>query len=229
MMKNIYDEMRERNKRLLNDNGLKTDSAIESEEPDNRKGVGLFSFFPEDYKNEPLKELLVELHDVFPRQMVYTPRDMLHRGRLHHTFMQFLAVGDSEFEQIDTTRLIELLSPVLSSMNRFTIHYTGLIAVPTGLAMIGYPSYDINDVRSNIRNVLNQSGIFWKEPYLNNIAHSTVLRLSGDDDSKKLMAFADKYQEKDLGILHVTELSLGYGTWKMKRNEVKMVKTFQLQ
>ena len=221
--------MRERNTRILRDRGVAPDSILLSARPDTRKGVGLFSFIDQSLA---IEELLATVRQSFPAQICYslspTPGDNF--GRIHFTFFQFIKVGSipADFSENNMKSYIDIARSVLSSMKPITITFKGVMAIPTGLLIYGYPSYDLNPFREQLREELTQQQVTYVEPYKNDIVHSTIMRIASPINSEKLIAFAETYNEKELFTIEVSNLQLGYGSWTMRDEEVRMVEMFNL-
>ncbi|KXK07452.1 MAG: hypothetical protein UZ21_OP11001001076 [Microgenomates bacterium OLB22] len=229
--KAIYDEMRGRNSKSLSEQGVWPDEVLQSAEIDTRVGLGLFAF-PQTTLGQGFDHMIADARERFPAQVVYTPdRAQPQDGILHFTFFQlFKAAGlPPDFTATDASHYIATLQDIFSRFPPFTIKYSGLIAVPTGLLMYGYPSEDVNQYRDELRSALSTNGLPFEEPYKTDIVHSTCLRLCTTEDAQELLRFADDYKEVDLGTLSVDALTLGFGSWRMWDEECPLLKEIPLQ
>ena len=81
------------------------------------------------------------------------------------------------------------------------IQYVGVVLVATGLLMVGVPSLDINAARDVVRNRLSDNNLPIKEPFVNDIVHSTLYRVAGDpaempsDLHIRLMKLAKEFED----------------------------------
>lgn len=227
----IYTEMRERNTKAMLDGNVKPDVILNNQE-DPRRGIGLFAF-GKFVLNKQFTQVLREAGSLFSNQVVYSldPEVASTQALLHCTIFQFFGVEsiDPRFQPEVLKQYDEVLSDVLSQVPPFTVTYAGIIAVPSGLLMYGYPSININSMRDEIRAKLDERHILYKEPYKSDIVHSTLMRLRNPVAPTELLNFAKKYGDTDLGTLRVTDVALCYASWRMRPNEVKNVHEYQLQ
>jgi hypothetical protein len=145
--------------------------------------------------------------------------------------MQIVSVGPL-IKEISTGMIeeyIEVLHSVLSTMPSFSIQYRGLIALRNGLVLYGYPTIDINFYRERVRSEFIKKHLLFSEPFKINIAHSTFMRLITPQNGEKLIHFANKYNDIDLGSLTIKNLWLGNGSWKMLPQEVTEIHSFHLK
>lgn len=227
----VYKEMRQRNRSELSAGNIRFDSYLNNTELDNRLGWDLFCFFSTNL-NTTFARMVQEAEEQFKDQVVYTtrPNKKKNQGLLHFTPLQLIRVGEANvrLEAEQENKYIDILYPVISSIPTFSIQYSGLIAIPTGLAMYGYPNVDINIYRDKIRSAIQKAGLPFDEPFLMNITHSTFVRLSTKENSQKLLDFAEKYKDIDLGTVMFDKMYLEYGSWRMWPEERIRVAEFDL-
>jgi hypothetical protein len=121
-----------------------------------------------------------------------------------------------------------------------TITYIGVIAVSTGLLMVGVPSKDsmrINDARDLLRDTLQRRDLPLMEPFCNNIVHSTLFRVTNEDASHgtksnnddkdkedlhmRLLNLAKEYEEAYLGTVTLDKFQVGPASWRMRPDEMQ--------
>ena len=222
--------MRERNKNLILEKGFIPDTKIKNMVKDSRKGIGLFALG--DFKlNENFNKIYEEAKVEFSGQVLYSPMvkdraELSAQGSLHHTFMQFEKVGDNEKDAL--LLLIDSykngMAQTILDIGPIEVEYQGLIAIPSGILMYGYPDKDVNSFREKIRNL----NLDIKEPYKSDIVHSTFIRLCENINTNKLLDFADKYSKVNLGNIYIKKLFLGIGSWRMGLDEISMRYKFDL-
>lgn len=226
----IYDEMRERNIRRLRESGVVIDASFLSGQPDMRRGIGLFAFIEQSVP--ALDRLIAEVSSVFADQVCYTlsptPADTF--GRIHFTFFQYIKVDSipTDFSEQQMKQYAGITRSIVESMPPLTIEYKGVMAIPTGLLMYGYPSYDVNPYREQIREQLADQKIPFVEPYKSNIVHSTLMRIATPMDAERLIAFADRYKDTELFQFSVSNIQLCYGSWRMRNNEIAKIHEYNL-
>lgn len=157
-------------------------------------------------------------------------------GQLHWTLMQLVGFPDYEAEvlQEDTIYLSpEYLDCVQDSLTvggldtGIHITYVGVILVATGLLMIGVPSLDINEARDIVRSRLEENELPLKEPFANDIVHSTLYRVAGDasnipkDLHLRLMDLAKEYENVNLGTVVHRKFQIGPASWRVLSQEMK--------
>lgn len=165
-------------------------------------------------------------------------------GQLHWTLMQL--VGFSDYTQhvlngeeeseaaVESTFLSsEYLDCIQDSLivggldNAIHMHYVGVIAVATGLLMIGIPSLDINETRDVVRSRLKQHQLPLMEPFVNDIVHSTLFRVTGDskdippDLHHRILKLAEEYKDVSLGTAVLSKFQIGPASWRLLQNEIE--------
>lgn len=164
-------------------------------------------------------------------------------GQLHWTLMQL--VGFSHYSQhvlnqdetesgVESTFLSsEYLDCIQDSLTvggldtAIHMHYVGVIAVSTGLLMIGVPSIDINETRDVVRSRLKQQNLPLMEPFVNDIVHSTLFRVAGDskdipsDLHHRILKLAEEYKDVSLGTAVLSKFQIGPASWRLLKNEIE--------
>lgn len=164
-------------------------------------------------------------------------------GQLHWTLMQL--VGFSHYSQhvlnedeteseVESTFLSsEYLDCIQDSLTvggldtAIHMHYVGVIAVSTGLLMIGVPSLDINETRDVVRSRLKQQNLPLMEPFVNDIVHSTLFRVAGDskdipsDLHHRILKLAEEYKDVSLGTAVLSKFQIGPASWRLLKNEIE--------
>ena len=241
----IYDEMRTRNR-----NAIKTAKAMRedgffredrSRDDDERRCLAISAIIDDSVQAEWSPELLKlqeTLQDLFPEDLHFGQRVEPNKvdGQLHWTVMQL--VGFADFEQECSSTVNEEKSSLYSQQEyldciqdslacggldtHLEITYVGLIAVPTGLLMIGIPSIDTNDVRERLRTRLQDRGLPLKEPFVNNIVHSTLFRVLSNKPKlyERLLEIAQEYEDVYLGKVTLQKFQIGPASWRMLHSEV---------
>lgn len=165
-------------------------------------------------------------------------------GQLHWTLMQL--IGFADYGEHITTSLDNSSSEPPSSIylsseyldcvqDSLTVggldaamhfHYFGVIAVATGLLMIGLPSVDINETRDIVRSRLKQQNMPLLEPFVNDIVHSTLFRVAGDpseiphDLHIKILKLADEFKDVFLGTETLSKFQIGPASSRLLKNEI---------
>ena len=118
------------------------------------------------------------------------------KGQLHWTIMQLVGFNDYETKieqqqqpQTPTYSQEDYVDCIQDSLtcggcdSTLEIQFVGVIAVATGLLMIGVcPHLDMNDVRERLRSRLQMQNLPLKEPFVNDIIHSTLFRVLQQDN-----------------------------------------------
>ena len=157
-------------------------------------------------------------------------------GQLHWTLMQLVGFPDYDAEvlQEDTVYLSsQYLDCVQDSLTvggldtGIHINYVGVILVATGLLMIGVPSLDINEARDIVRSRLEDYKLPLKEPFVNDICHSTLWRVAGDANNMpkdlhvRLMKLAKEYEDVNLGTVVHRKFQIGPASWRVLSSEMQ--------
>lgn len=118
-----------------------------------------------------------------------------------------------------------------SSLKPFVIKFRHLMVVKTGILLAGYPTEDLNKFRTALRKNLENSGLEFHEPYLNDICHSTLVRFAdplSDIDMVTVEKLLRDYGDCRFGEISVNSFRLGPSSWKMRREELKMFREIKI-
>ena len=181
----------------------------------------------------PLERVISKLRDSFQGHVLYeicqTEGGLQHAlsGVLHWTFMQL--VGFSIFDKIDFPadykEVIQML--LWERLREFEIRFTGLIATPSNLLLVGFPTLDCNSVREEIRDRLRLMGYPLYEPYKNDIFHMTLVRFAEplsqaqQEALKRIAAGSHQFKDQTLAVLRVQQMCISNASWKMQYQELK--------
>jgi hypothetical protein len=146
-------------------------------------------------------------------------------GTFHHTFMQQVSFNTyTEWSSEISEQHYQILSEIMKPHFPFRINYRKLIAVPSGLTLCGYPSLDMNQLRSQYRSKCQEMGLLLQEPYFMDIVHSTLFRFTINvPDSAQVFKDYKEYLNRtiDYGYIVVDHYWMGKGTWKINSHEIK--------
>jgi hypothetical protein len=229
----IYSEMLLRNLGTVQTNGTTFDPDLLLEQ-DDRRCFASYSFFSENVANfsDSFHDLVDCLSETFPEHVLYRPfPNESKAARLHYTYMQHIGFEHYNPAVKPSSTFVSLLCKVLeNSLGPFTITYMGLIPLRSGIVMIGFPSADVNASRNLLRNLCKQEGIEVREPYLNNIVHSTLLRFTAPLRDAQLSEFhriCEAYRTKYLGRVIISSFSSSAASWKMSKEEINDADAFK--
>jgi len=242
-MDEIYREMKTRNEKLIQDPNFEFfyDPLLKNEKDDgpDRKCLAIYGNCASQDRTDSPNKLKVCMDDILSSiensnalvPFVQKSKSNLNytKGTLHFTIFQLLGFSTHAIENFDISilsEIIPIISPLFHSGDPLTITYKGILVTPKAIVLKGYPNKDINAIREKIRRV---KGIH--EPYQNHACHSTLFRFQeslSSDSTKKLIETCKKYENANLGTFLVPELYIGFGTWKLNRNEVSNLFKFSI-
>lgn len=227
----IYKEMAARNARALELGGFQHDPEL-AEEGDPRRCLAVYRLCGEDafVPTPRMTSLLHRLHEVFShRHVVYQPakpeagRPL--QGHLHFTYMQLVgfAAWPALRDQmpVDYGKVVE--ANLIQSLPAFEIHFHQVIATPKSIVVVGYPTAPLNWNREQLRTELKRIGYPLAEPYVNDIAHMTLVRFAApleEDELTSVRSVVAEHASGSLGTLHVKALSVGAASWRMQPHEL---------
>jgi hypothetical protein len=158
-------------------------------------------------------------------------------GQLHWTLMQLVGFPDYDVEVDQPENSVYLSSEYMDCVQdsltvggldaAIHIQYVGVIVVATGLLMVGIPSLDINEARDSVRSRLADGRLPLKEPFVNDIIHSTLYRVAGDpadmpvDLHHKLIKLAKEFENVTLGSVILEKLQIGPASWRVLKSEME--------
>eukprot|EP00586_Coscinodiscus_wailesii_P015751 CAMPEP_0172502264 /NCGR_PEP_ID=MMETSP1066-20121228/158302_1 /TAXON_ID=671091 /ORGANISM="Coscinodiscus wailesii, Strain CCMP2513" /LENGTH=423 /DNA_ID=CAMNT_0013277457 /DNA_START=184 /DNA_END=1455 /DNA_ORIENTATION=- len=241
-LQEIYSEMRTRQRNaILKAGSMRSDpffSLSQSRRDDDRRCLAISSVIDEgvdchwtDAYRRLEKSIKAEFSGLLFSQKVDGDAGVW--GQLHWTLMQLVGFPDYDVGEEERYRSEEYLDCIRDSLNiggmdcAITIKYIGVIVVSTGLLMVGVPSLDINEARDTLRDKLRERGFLLKEPFLNDIVHSTLFRVTDDkscdqaDLHLRLLELAKEFENVHLGTVTLKKFQVGPASWRMLRSEVK--------
>ena len=233
-MKQIYDELEERQKDSIANLGYTFDATLRRQDQPARcfAAYTLCSF--ENFHSFSRLDLLMgQLHESFgTSHAIYRVRpdcDSNHTmfGRLHLTFMQL--VGFEIFGSVplphDYAEVIEAI--LLRSMRPFEVHFTRVVLTRGSLMLVGHPTSSLNHVRDTVRKTLARIGYPLYEPYKNDIVHMTLMRFAAplsSSQARELEAIVQaQLKGKVIAKLRVDALTMSAASWKMQPAELEAV------
>ena len=228
----IYSEMRTRNERNMR-NGFVHDANLK-EIDDCRRCLAVYVMA--DASNlvcfATLQKVLYELGQSFSGHVLYRydeSKDMQNAlsGGLHWTFLQL--IGFNMFTKIniptDFKKVVQRL--VTEHLRQFEIRFTSIVATPSNLLLVGYPTSDCNNARCEIRQRLRLLGLPLYEPYNNDIFHMTLLRFAEPLSEvqqhaiTRFVADTGLVKDQTLALLRVKEMCISNSSWKMQQRELE--------
>jgi hypothetical protein len=206
-MEGIYEEMIARNAREIDEKGYLFDDKLRGD--DTRRCFAIFS----DNMTFNLEPSYYNIIDDFSEHCCYTPPPSSD-ATLHFTLFQVIpfAEFDGAPQSLDYLSVIRQIP-----IEPFTITYRHLIPTRNGILMAGYPSIDVNELRDRIRKKFAEEGLPLREPYHQNIVHSTVVRYTSVP--KKTIT----PQTSFFGTGHVSAFKIGVVGWKVIDSEIDAV------
>jgi hypothetical protein len=225
-----YDEMRARHGRELQAQGqaaLSPDPEIRMPLVDGRRCVAVYTFY-DDWQPAPaFAPMHQELQATYPGQNVYTLDPRTADSTLHFTILQVL--GFEQFADLYAQTFVphqqaylDIIQAELDKCLPFTITYRGLMPIKTGLIMVGFPSIDLAPVREGMERAFAAQGLPYRK-YMNNIVHSTIMRLVGTEgvEAGQMLALGARYADTYFGTLTATRFEVGVSSWRMQERELQ--------
>lgn len=247
----IYDEMRTRQLRVLKTSKkMRSDEFFAKPEnaafdSDERRCYAIISIIDETVDcnwTDAFEDLMFRLKSEFGENNLRYFQKVEHvdgnggilKGQLHWTLMQLVGFADfdkeircfSETKYKENTYLdcIQDSLTVGGMHQEIKITFIGVILVSTGLLMVGVPNIDVNDARDLVRQKLAERSLPLKEPFVNDIVHSTLFRLVGEKNDQelhsKLVALAKDFERINLGTVTLKKFQVGPASWRMLSEEV---------
>lgn len=145
-------------------------------------------------------------------------------GVLHWTLFQTNTFPVST-DLSDNSRIEEeakCLRRLTYSYPHLEIVFKGISFTRYGLFFCGYPSWDVNRIRAEIRSEFSNAGLRIQEPHQQDIAHSTLLRFTDDPTDEErlwLRELVNEYWTKELIRFVPRRWEFGFGTWLQRDNE----------
>jgi hypothetical protein len=176
--------------------------------------------------------LVSELRSVFgEKALYYSPNEEAGEGLLHWTLFQintFPVIPErSAHPTFDTEA--ELLRRSIYSRPQLRISFSGISKSKHGLFLCGFPSWNINTLRDELRTEMQQGHIYYNEPHPQDICHATLLRLLHDltpTERYQLDTIIEKYRDIELIEFIPEKWEFGFGTWRQTSSERKVIESW---
>jgi hypothetical protein len=178
--------------------------------------------------------LLKWLEPLLEYGTVYKNSPSFHEGLLHFTFHQLSRFNNSEKNIVLEKSKRDRLHNFLKGLSGLRILFRGLLITPTGIALRGCPSDDIQlqklmNARNQLEHVIESVGIPFDPPYVNDICHSTLFRWT-KQPSLEIIEYVKKgiegWNEALIGELHPKSWYIGAGTYSMQLPNRKEFESF---
>lgn len=220
----IYEEMINRNVALIECNGNAYCSRGWS---DGRRCIAAIARGKWTINHCALQRLLSMIDFSIPDSFV--------RPYLHHTFLVVRPWQTCNYTQLRHSKeLYEIVNDMRSSgLTAYTIKFTQLIPVTTGLLMVGHPSHDINEWRDKFREKCIQKGINTGELYHLDIAHASLFRWKRKLTPFEIKKFIDLTESMNkcyntFAQLNITGIDIVNASWLLEERDVEVYASFSL-
>jgi hypothetical protein len=230
----IYDEMTARNRKTIDQSGFKPDPLLKNIK-DKRRCLAMYCMGHVTNITHSMIKILKDIETVAgDHGIIYHPlggtcgKDGPNktRGVFHTTILQIVGFDNDKFLEEKRHDMEEVVHKM--ALEKWFINdifglkgeFGRLVAVPSGIALVGRASHDVNTWRTSARNGL---GVLLKEPYLNNIFHSTVFRFHTSpppEVTEKLLKICDRIISCPLLDVDFSVLKIGKASWRMHRDEL---------
>lgn len=149
------------------------------------------------------------------------------QARLHWTLFQFQTFPvHPEQTQFNDSVLASKIKAVLDHYPPLHITFRGVARTRFGLLLCGYPNYNVNQLRNELRALCPDEII---EPHPQDICHTTLFRFTEEPSQTDLSwmdTFVAKYNQVDICSMRPDIWEFGYGTWTQKEGERIVVAQF---
>lgn len=152
------------------------------------------------------------------------------QGMFHFTFFQQLGFADfREWTNKQKEEHYFAFKEILEPSIPIGVTYWKLILTQNSLVLCGYPTRSVNKLRQRYRDYCVKNELELKEPYHNDIVHSTIFRFT--KPVPDIYQFLSKYEEflnDDVyyGIVNYELFYMGKATLKLNYHEISMDYTF---
>ena len=205
----IYERMKYNQSIKLNMNGCKYDTLLSSS--DNRRCLAIWGWLDNSIMSDKFYSLLENFNKI-DECVSYDFNNQ--NGRLHFTLLQCFGFECMETENFNIERHRD---DILNSIPMINIEWIEIICIETGIIMLGIPSIDVNQIRNLIINKYS-----FKEPYLNNIVHSTLLRFRTTLSKERLDDLKFKIRDiKNFGKTTIDRFYFDKASWLMNHFKTK--------
>jgi hypothetical protein len=202
----VYELLKYKHKILLKIEGNKFDNLLSYN--DTRRCLAIWSYLNDSEFNYDFKTLIDDLKSL-DFGIIYTVEKSIDYGRLHFTLMQCFGFETNEVNSYDLEKNKNNILKLIPC--DFNIEWKELVIIQTGIIMLGIPSIDLNYIKNNL-----VENFDFKEPYLNNIVHSTVLRFNQKINNDQLKLLQSKIKNiKNFGRSKIKKFHFGKASWLM--------------
>ncbi len=201
---------------------------------DKRSCLAIYSY--DSWKLQPLtwQRLQSWLQPLLKDGIGYTVEPSSTQGRLHFTFHQLSAFSDIPPTVNLTAEVKKHLQLYLEQLSGIEIHFRGLITTPTGIALRGFPADSIQlgalmNARNQLHDTLNQCGIEYSPPYINDICHATLFRWTSTPSQESIhhiQSTISHWSESHIATFVPKHWWIGNGTYRMTDPFVKNIHCF---
>lgn len=174
-----------------------------------------------------LEKLCKQKAIIYKRAEEVGPND----GLLHWTLFQLHTFPVIAERDAHTTFELEsnIIHTTLYTRPRLHISFTGISKSTHGLFLCGFPSWNVNELRDELRTALCKSGIEYNEPHPQDICHATLLRLVDNlipSEQSQLDIIINKYRNINLIEFIPEKWEFGFGTWRQTDSERKVLESW---
>jgi hypothetical protein len=138
------------------------------------------------------------------------------RGKLHWTLLQVQTFPVSPQTTYRDAEFAVAVQAVLDRYPPLHITFRGIARTRFGLFLRGYPNYNVNRLRDELRALCPDEMV---EPHPQDICHSTLFRFTHeptDQDIQRLDHLVETYRDVELCTMRPTHWEFGYGTWTQR-------------
>jgi hypothetical protein len=154
-----------------------------------------------------------------PGDVVYKQYPSTNEGMLHWTLFQFQTFGsiiDDDIVKLNG----DIIENIMRTFPQISITFKGLMRTKHGIAMCGYPSFNVDDIRHQFRRGVKDI----VEPHPQNICHITLIRFGNNPCANVISELIERYSSTTFSTIDVKLWKYGFGTWMQRREDVKIVK-----
>jgi len=159
-------------------------------------------------------QLFQDLQGLSGEGLIFEPNG---RAELHWTLLQFQTFPIRPHQRLyKDPPLIETCKEILDAHPPIQITFRGISRTRFGLFLNGYPNYDVNELRDQLRQACSGEMI---EPHPQDIFHSTLFRFMQEPSPATLSLLeelVDRYKDVLLAIMRPSSWEFGYGTWTQR-------------
>lgn len=152
-------------------------------------------------------------------------------GLLHWTLFQLNASPVIAERDAHPTLESEIcfIRKLIFDRPQLRITFSGISKSKHGLFLCGFPSWNVNELRDELRTFLQESHIYYNEPHSQDISHATLMRLLHNltpSERSQINRIIEKYKDINLIEFIPTRWEFGFGTWLQKDSERKVLESW---